>query len=44
VASNDTRSDRSLPKTASNDPVFALVGFICLGLAFSVYLFRARPA
>src|ERR1041384_6445623 len=29
VATNDTRTARSLPKTASDDPVFALVGFIC---------------
>jgi len=44
VASNETRSDRGLPRTASNDPLIALVGGICLSLAFGLYVFRARLA
>ena len=44
VASNETRSDRSLPRTASSDPLVALIGGVCLSLAFGLYVFRARLA
>jgi LPXTG-motif cell wall-anchored protein len=44
VASNETRDDRSLPRTASNDPLIALVGGLALSLAFGLYVFRARLA
>ena len=43
VASN-REPERRLPKTASNDPLFALIGVICLGLAFGVRFVDRRLA
>jgi LPXTG-motif cell wall-anchored protein len=44
VASNEPRDTRALPHTATNDPLIALIGGICLSLAFGLFVFRARLA
>jgi hypothetical protein len=40
VASNDTSRQRQLPKTASNEPLFALIGLLCLTAALGARLVR----
>lgn len=40
VASNDASSQRQLPKTASKEPLFALIGLICLTAALGARLVR----
>jgi hypothetical protein len=42
VASNQTSEPRPLPHTASNEPLIALVGLICLTVALGVRLSRVR--
>jgi hypothetical protein len=42
VASNQAPERQGLPKTASNEPLFALIGFICLTAAFGVHFLRVR--
>jgi len=40
VASNDTAAQRQLPKTASNEPLLALVGLMCLTAALGARFAR----
>ena len=42
VASNQAPERQGLPKTASNEPLFALIGLICLSAAFGVHVLRVR--
>jgi hypothetical protein len=44
VASNQTPTERRLPNTASNEPLIALIGMICLSVAFGVHVLRARTS
>ena len=44
VARNETRPERTLPNTASNDPLIALVGGVSLMFAFGLFVFRSRLA
>lgn len=44
VASNQAPTERRLPNTASNEPLIALIGMICLSVAFGVRVLRARTS
>ncbi|HET9830934.1 MAG TPA: hypothetical protein VFP91_04475 [Vicinamibacterales bacterium] len=44
VASNQTPTERRLPNTAGNEPLFALIGAMCLSGALGLRLLRLRSA
>jgi LPXTG-motif cell wall-anchored protein len=44
VASNQAPERQNLPKTATNEPLIALIGLMCLSAAFGVHFLRVRTS